>query len=401
MLRPAYMHGSRKLSIGGVSQRQRRATRNWFFIHYLVHPPQSGRAIENGATREYLSTPEIASDAAKLRRLEAALFVAQEELSSRKLAKLVGLADATEARTLIRQLNNQFDREGCAYRVEEVAGGYAMMTRSQFAPWLRRLTHVPGTIRLSQSAIETLAVVAYRQPVLRANVEAIRGVGCSEVLKQLMELDLVRISGRSEELGRPYLYGTTRRFLQMFGLRSADRLPRIEWVNEPQLSLSSQELADPDSETKESTVKLLNASVMAAGVSSRRQKEEDGAVQNELDVQAGLRAAVEDDDEYFDDDEVVDDEDEFDDEEDDVDEEEEEDGLVDDEEADWEEDEDEDDVDEEDVDDELDDEDEDESDWEEVDDEDDEDEEDWEDDDEDDEDDDWEEDEEDDEEDWD
>jgi len=81
-----------------------------------------------------------------------------------------------------------------------------------------------------------LAVVAYRQPVLRADVEAIRGVGCIEVLKQLMENELVRISGRSEELGRPYLYGTTSRFLQIFGLRSADRLPRADWVNEARLT---------------------------------------------------------------------------------------------------------------------------------------------------------------------
>jgi len=118
-----------------------------------------------------------------------------------------------------------------------------MMTRSHFAAWLRRLDYIPGEMRLGQSAMETLAIVAYRQPVLRANIEAIRGVGCSEVLKQLMELDLVRISGRSEELGRPYLYGTTRRFLQMFGLRSADRLPRIDWVNDVDSSESLDDVA--------------------------------------------------------------------------------------------------------------------------------------------------------------
>jgi segregation and condensation protein B len=87
-------------------------------------------------------------------------------------------------------------------------------------------------MRLGQSALETLSIVAYRQPATRADIEAIRGVGCSEILKQLMEMDLVRISGRSEDLGRPYLYETTQRFLQMFGLRSADRLPRIDWVKQ-------------------------------------------------------------------------------------------------------------------------------------------------------------------------
>jgi segregation and condensation protein B len=83
-------------------------------------------------------------------------------------------------------------------------------------------------VRLSAPAMETLAVVAYRQPVLRAEVEAIRGVQCGEILRQLMERDLVRIAGRSEELGRPFLYGTTRRFLEVFGLRHLDELPRAE-----------------------------------------------------------------------------------------------------------------------------------------------------------------------------
>ncbi|MEM8733733.1 MAG: SMC-Scp complex subunit ScpB [Planctomycetota bacterium] len=170
----------------------------------------------------------------KIRRVEAVLFLSKEGVSSRKLAKLAGLADATEARTLIRQLNDGFDANHSPYRVEEIAGGYILLTRSEFAPWLGKLGHVSNGKRLSQTAMETLAIVAYRQPVLRAEIEAIRGVSCSEILKQLMEQELVRISGRSEDLGRPYLYGTTRRFLQMFGLRSVDRLPRMAWVNEPQ-----------------------------------------------------------------------------------------------------------------------------------------------------------------------
>jgi len=100
------------------------------------------------------------------------------------------------------------------------------MTRSQLAPWLRRLAHVPGETRLSAPALETLAVIAYRQPVGRADIEAIRGVNCGEILRQLMDRDLVRIAGRSEELGRPYLYTTTKRFLELFGLNQLDDLPR-------------------------------------------------------------------------------------------------------------------------------------------------------------------------------
>jgi segregation and condensation protein B len=163
----------------------------------------------------------------QLRRVEAILLLAREPLSSRKLSKFANLEDATKARTLVRRLNEQYDHRERAFRVEEIAGGFQLLTRPVYGPWLRRLEHVPREMRLSPPAQETLAVVAYRQPTPRAEVEAIRGVSCGEILRQLMERDLVRITGRSEELGRPYLYGTTRRFLQLFGLRSLERLPRV------------------------------------------------------------------------------------------------------------------------------------------------------------------------------
>ncbi len=296
------------------------STLNWFFIHYLL------------ATRDTVAPKanlgEAVSVEEKRRRLEAAIFLSPEGESSRKLAKLAGLADATEARTLIRQINQELDAQGRAYRIEEVAGGYAMMTRSQFAPWLRRLSHVPGALKLSQSALETLAVVAYRQPVLRANVEAIRGVTCSEVLKQLMELDLVRISGRSEDLGRPYLYGTTRRFLQMFGLRSADRLPRIAWVNQGPLSLPTPEPADLDSESKESTVKK---SFTATALLERNVQNVDESL---LEQPTFVPSAIDDDEDDIDDDDDFDDDDDDWDDDDEEDEEEDEEEGDDDEEAD-------------------------------------------------------------------
>jgi segregation and condensation protein B len=158
-------------------------------------------------------------------RLEALLFLSRQPQTSRKLAQLAGLADGTKARTLVRSLNRRYDAEGNAFRVEEVAGGFQLMTRSKFAPWLRRLHAAPAEVRLSAPAMETLAVVAYRQPVLRVEIEAIRGVQSGEVLRQLIERDLVRIVGRSNELGRPFLYGTTKQFLQVFGLRHLDELP--------------------------------------------------------------------------------------------------------------------------------------------------------------------------------
>lgn len=170
-----------------------------------------------------------------LQRVEAVLMLSREPLTSRKLAQLAQLDDGTQARTLVRKLNQLYDEGGRAFRVEEVASGYQVLTRKKFASWLRRLGHVPGEVRLSTPALETLAVVAYRQPVTKADTEAIRGVHCGEILRQLMERDLVRIHGRSEELGRPYLYATTKRFLQQFGLRSLDDLPRAEIVRSENL----------------------------------------------------------------------------------------------------------------------------------------------------------------------
>jgi segregation and condensation protein B len=186
--------------------------------------------------------------------LEAVLFLTREPVSSRKLAQFAGLADGTEARTLIRRLNRLYDLEGSAFRAEEVGGGFQLLSRPQFGNWLRRLHRTPVEPRLSSPALESLAVVAYRQPVLRADIEAIRGVDCSEILRQLMDRDLVRIIGRSHELGRPYLYGTTRRFLQYFGLRHLDDLPRANTLRprppEPVAAAEGQPVAEVDSNPK-------------------------------------------------------------------------------------------------------------------------------------------------------
>ena len=168
------------------------------------------------------SLPGMRTD--RLARMEAVLFLSRESLNSRKLSEYADLQDGTEARTLVRQLNHIYQEEQSVLRVERVAGGYQLVTHWQFGRWLKRLGADQSASRMSAPSMETLAVVAYRQPVLRADVEAIRGVSCGEMLRQLMERDLVRIRGRSEELGRPYLYGTTKRFLQRFGLDSIEEL---------------------------------------------------------------------------------------------------------------------------------------------------------------------------------
>lgn len=156
--------------------------------------------------------------------LEAILWLANEPLPLRRLAKLADLADLAETRACLKLLQKKHRSRRSAFEITEVAGGFQLLTKPQYAPWLRESGPNNALTRLSTPSMETLAIVAYRQPVLRAEIEAIRGVGCGELLRQLLEGDLLRIVGRSEELGRPLLYGTTKRFLQLFGLRNLEGL---------------------------------------------------------------------------------------------------------------------------------------------------------------------------------
>ena len=167
-------------------------------------------------------------EASRKRRLEAVLFLARDPMNSRKLSQLAGLEDGTQARTLIKSLNEDYDRLGRAFNIQRVAGGFQMLTRPQFAKWIRRLDHIGRPARLSGPLLETLTVVAYRQPIIKADIEAIRGVGCGEMLRQLLDKGLVKIAGRSPDLGRPFLYATTKQFLVYFGLNTLDDLPRSE-----------------------------------------------------------------------------------------------------------------------------------------------------------------------------
>ena len=172
--------------------------------------------------------PGLGKRSEELARLEAVLFLAREPLSTRRLAKLAGLSDGTRARALVRDLNRLFESSCTAFRVEQIAGGFQLLTRAAFGPWVRRLLGTPAETRLSAAALETLAIVAYRQPVTRAEVEAIRGVGCEEMLRQLLEREFLAIGGRTEDLGRPNVYVTSRRFLQAFGLARIEDLPPLE-----------------------------------------------------------------------------------------------------------------------------------------------------------------------------
>lgn len=199
---------------------------------------------------------------ASMRRLEAVLFLARRPLASRKLSQLAGLQDGTQARTMVANLNKHYDQVSRAFHVKKVSGGFQLMTRPQFFKWIRRLEHVPRPPRLSAIMMETLSVVAYRQPIIKAEIEAIRGVGCGEMLRQLLERGLIKIAGRSPELGRPFLYATSKDFLVSFGLNSLDDLPRADllagkglpqWANPDNDSHSEIGARNADEDVVEST----------------------------------------------------------------------------------------------------------------------------------------------------
>jgi segregation and condensation protein B len=183
---------------------------------------------------ETTNSPENPADkwdpdpVSRMRRLEAVLFMSRKPLTSRKISQLAYLEDGTQARTMIKELNTRYDQCSRAFQIKRVAGGYQMLSRPQFSDWIRRMDHVPRPLRLSVPALETLTVVAYRQPIIKAEIEAIRGVGCGEMLRQLLECNLVKIAGRSEKLGRPFLYATSKDFLTCFGLNIIHDLPRAK-----------------------------------------------------------------------------------------------------------------------------------------------------------------------------
>ncbi|MCK4284522.1 MAG: SMC-Scp complex subunit ScpB [Candidatus Brocadiae bacterium] len=166
-----------------------------------------------------------ASDRTK-RVIEALLFSSDRPISAGRLAEVSAAADGREARRLVRELQAEYVAEGRAFGIEEIAGGFQLLSRSEFAPWVLQLQSRHQQETLSSAALETLAIVAYRQPITRAQVEDVRGVQSGHILRSLVEKRLLKVVGKSQELGRPLLYGTTRHFLQAFGMRSLSDLPR-------------------------------------------------------------------------------------------------------------------------------------------------------------------------------
>jgi len=160
--------------------------------------------------------------------IEALIFSTHHPLTPQRIAELLEVKSQKAIKRAIHALNGQYEHTGRSFRVEQVAGGYQLLSLPEFGDYLKRLHQKEIDSKLTKAALETLAIIAYKQPILRADVEAIRGVACGETIRSLMEKHLVKIDGRAEEPGRPILYGTTKRFLELFGLNSVKDLPQSD-----------------------------------------------------------------------------------------------------------------------------------------------------------------------------
>lgn len=166
--------------------------------------------------------------------IEAVLFAGDEPLSPKRLVDIAEAGSVKEVNACVKALNKTYRDTGRSFRIEKISGGYQMMTLSVFNSWITKLIKVRSDNKLTPAALETLAIVAYKQPIIRADIEAIRGVASGEILRNLMYKGMVKIVGRAEVIGRPMLYGTTKKFLDVFGLNNLKDLPKIEELKAPQ-----------------------------------------------------------------------------------------------------------------------------------------------------------------------
>ncbi|MFO0774025.1 MAG: SMC-Scp complex subunit ScpB [Nitrospiraceae bacterium] len=164
--------------------------------------------------------------------LEALLYVCPEPLTVERCVSVIGSVTKAQVREALAIMAHELDRRSSGLQIVQVAGGYRLVTRPQYAGWLRRLDKQKSAAKLSRSAIEALAIIAYRQPVVRGELEKIRGVETSGVIRTLLERKLVRMVGRKDEPGRPIMYGTTKQFLEHFGLRDLSELPPLREFKE-------------------------------------------------------------------------------------------------------------------------------------------------------------------------
>jgi len=187
--------------------------------------------------------------------IESLLFVADEPLTIERLKKILVPAEAQEIRNVLAALTVEYEERTGGFFLDEVAGGYQIRTRPEYTEWIKKLIQ-PKPLRLSKAALETLVIIAYKQPIIRSDIEHLRGVDCGGVLRVLMERKLIRVLGRREIAGRPLIYATTKHFLEVFDLKTLRDLPTPKEIEELGASLAESGKSamfeiEPDSDDEE------------------------------------------------------------------------------------------------------------------------------------------------------
>ncbi|MCD4764748.1 MAG: SMC-Scp complex subunit ScpB [Desulfobacterales bacterium] len=183
--------------------------------------------------------------------IESLLFVAEDPLTIDSIKKVLDSTDSNAIRNVLNELSSEYEARKGGFFLREVAGGYQIRTRPEYSQWIKRLLR-PNPLRLSNAALETLAIVAYKQPVIRSDIEHLRGVDCGGILRMLLERKLIRVVGRKEIPGRPIIYTTTKKFLELFELKDLKDLPSPKEIEELGNS-SSETLAHAVSDIIEQT----------------------------------------------------------------------------------------------------------------------------------------------------
>jgi segregation and condensation protein B len=220
----------------------------------------------------------------------ALLFASDEALSARKIAALVEDVTAADVKQAIETWNARANAEAWSIGIEQVAGGYRLATRPDYAPYVSRLYAGRRKFRLSRAGLETLAIIAYKQPITRAEIESIRGVGSGSVVANLMERSLVEIVGKAKVLGAPFLYGTTQEFLEYLGLNSLRDLPSMEDLEALLAKEASAEMAI-DGETPETQIENGDTLIERI-VSEANLDEEEGRENLEGGIAPSARSAT-------------------------------------------------------------------------------------------------------------
>lgn len=201
----------------------------------------SDQTEAESALREEL--PDVSAESI----VESILFSTDAPLSAGKIAQLLGVGDSSDVKKHIETLNKRYKQTGSSFRIQGIARGYQMLTLPVYNNWIQKLQKTRNDSKLSSAALETLAIIAYKQPLIRANIESIRGVAIGDMLVRLRDMKLIRITGRAEEIGRPLLYGTTNTFLEIFGLSTLKDLPILD--NDRPNEIPALKITPPDTAT--------------------------------------------------------------------------------------------------------------------------------------------------------